>query len=95
MRTEQAETDDEDGLGSDRLTGVEAIARFIDPHLSLWKAQKLLEDGTYPSVKEGHVYVASKAAIRQRWREMTSAQLGHGSKPRSEATPPKKRKGRA
>jgi hypothetical protein len=66
--TQQAERD---GLAEDRLVGVEAIAQFIDPNLSLWKAQRLLEEKIYPSWKEGRVYVASRRALREHWERMT------------------------
>ena len=66
MKTEASES-----LAGDRLVGVEAIAQFIDPNLSLWKAQRLLEEGYYPHWKEGRIYVASKAALREHWCEMT------------------------
>jgi hypothetical protein len=58
-------------FADDRLVGVGAIAKFIDPNLSLWKAQRLLEEGYYPSWREGRIYVASKAALAERWRQMT------------------------
>jgi hypothetical protein len=70
IQTETGEDLDE-GLVSDRLVGVEPIGHFIDPTLSPWKVQRLLEDGYYPHWKEGRVYVASKAALRAHWREMT------------------------
>ena len=60
-------------FADDRLVGVAAIAGFIDPNMSHWKAQKLLEDRIYPSWREGRIYVASKAALRERWRQMTGA----------------------
>jgi hypothetical protein len=60
-------------FADDRLVGVEAIAKFIDPNLSLWKAQRLLEEGHYPSWREGRIYVASKTALCERWRQMTGA----------------------
>jgi len=66
MKTETTES-----FAGDRLVGVEAIAQFIDPNLSLWKAQRLLEAGYYPSWREGRIYVASKAALSERWRQMT------------------------
>lgn len=69
MQTEATETSR--SFADDRLVGVAAIAKFIDPKLSLWKAQKLLEDGFYPCWREGRIYVASKSAVRERWREMT------------------------
>jgi hypothetical protein len=66
----QTETN-ESSLADDRLVGVEAIARFVDPAMSLWKMQRLLETGHYPHSREGKIYVASKTALRERWREMT------------------------
>jgi RNase H-fold protein (predicted Holliday junction resolvase) len=70
MQTEQTETN-ESSLAEDRLVGVEAIAEFIDPNLSLWKAQRLLEEGYYPHWREGKIYVASKAALLEHWIRMT------------------------
>ena len=61
-------------IADDRLVGVEAIAQFIDPALSLWKAQRLLEEGYYPHSKEGRVYVASKRALLERWRKVTGGE---------------------
>jgi hypothetical protein len=68
----------EPGIGHD---GGPAIAKFIDPSLSLWKAQRLLEDGYYPSWREGRIYVASKAALCERWRQMTGVANPHNSQP--------------
>ena len=62
-----------ESLAEDRLVGVEAIGQFIDPNMSLWKVQRLLEDEFYPSWKEGRVYVASKRALREHWERMTGA----------------------
>jgi hypothetical protein len=64
-------TETSESLADDRLTGVEAIREFIDPEMSQWKTQRLLELGYYPHWKEGRVYVASKTALREHWREMT------------------------
>jgi hypothetical protein len=61
----------ESSLADDRLVGVEAIAAFIDPSMSPWKMQRLLATGHYPYWREGKVYVASKAALRARWIQMT------------------------
>jgi hypothetical protein len=44
-----------------------------------------LEHGIYPCWREGRVYVASKAALLRRWREMTA-----GSRPEQPA--PRKQK---
>jgi hypothetical protein len=76
MQTEQTETDDESGLAGDRLVGVAEIGNFIDPAMSLWKVQRLLEAGVYPSTKEGRIYVASKVALRECWIEMTRQKRG-------------------
>jgi hypothetical protein len=66
----EAATQDQSFAG-DRLVGVAAIAAFIDPNMSLWKAQKLLEGGAYPCWREGRVYVASRSALRRRWLQKT------------------------
>ena len=68
--TTETETN-ESSLADDRLVGVAAIAAFIDPTLSHWKAQRLLEEGYYPHWREGKIYVASKAALREHWIRMT------------------------
>jgi hypothetical protein len=39
--------------------------------MSPWKMQRLLATGHYPHWREGKIYVASKAALRARWIEMT------------------------
>ncbi len=67
MKTETIES----SLADDRLVGVEAIAAFVDKSMSPWKMQRLLADGYYPYWREGKNYVASKAALRARWIEMT------------------------
>ena len=64
----------DEGLAGDRLVGVRAINQFIDPEMSEWKVQRLLEEGVYPSWKEGRVYVASKRALRERWVQKTRCQ---------------------
>jgi hypothetical protein len=64
-------TETSESLADDRLTGVEAIGQFIDPEMSQWKTQRLLEEGYYPHWKEGRVYVASKKALREHWGKMT------------------------
>ena len=65
-------------FAEDRLVGVEAIAAFIDPNMSLWKVQRLLEEGIYPSWKEGRIYVASKSALREHWHAMTRSKQVDG-----------------
>jgi hypothetical protein len=50
-----------------------AIGQFIDPSMSLWKVQRLLEDSVYPCTREGKNYVASKTALRARWHHLTRA----------------------
>jgi RNase H-fold protein (predicted Holliday junction resolvase) len=69
VKTEASETSH--SFADDRLVGIEAIAEFIDPNLSLWKAQRLLEEGYYPHWREGKIYVASKAALLEHWIRMT------------------------
>jgi hypothetical protein len=73
-----------ESLAEDRLVGVEQIGAFIDPSMSLWKVQRLLEDQIYPSWREGRVYVASKRALRAHWERMTGIRQ-HAQQPDSEA----------
>src|SRR5262245_44607587 len=60
-----------ESIEDDRLEGSEAIGRFISPSMSLRTVRRLLEDGYYPCWREGRQYVASKAALRAHWRQMT------------------------
>jgi hypothetical protein len=69
-------------IASDRLEGAEAIRDFIKPGMAMRTARRLLEDGIWPCWREGRLYVASKAALREHWRQKT-----RGFKPRIQKKP--------
>lgn len=70
MKTPEDEATSET-LAGDRLVGIAAIQQFLDPNLSEWKVQRLLQQGLYPSWREGRIFVASKRALRERWIQKT------------------------
>jgi hypothetical protein len=58
-------------IANDRLEGAEQIRDFIKPGMPMRTARRLLEDGIWPCWREGRQYVASKAALRAHWQQMT------------------------
>jgi hypothetical protein len=70
-------------IADDRLEGTEAIRDFIDPGLSVRQVRRRLGAGVYPCWKEGHFFVASKAALLRHWREKTTQLNGQPAGPRS------------
>jgi hypothetical protein len=55
-----------DSIGGDLLRGAQAIADFVG--LKLRDAFDKLEKGYLPATKEGHLWVASKSALRAHYR---------------------------
>jgi hypothetical protein len=66
-------------IAEDRLEGALAIGRFIDPNMTPREARRLLDQGHYPCWREGRVYVASRAALLNHWREKTTQVKGQSA----------------
>jgi hypothetical protein len=57
-------------IGEDRLTGIEAIAKFRKEPKR--RTTYLLETGQLPAGKEGRIWIASKRRLREHYEQLTA-----------------------
>jgi hypothetical protein len=66
----QTDPEIEDDIASDRLVGIEAIARFRGEEPR--RTRHLIQRNLLPHGYEGALIVASKRVLREQWRRLTS-----------------------